>query len=365
MHRHHRPASGDGGHGAHSLSVWMHLFCIMAFYSVNIGILSEYVPNVLEYSKKTPECCSDDQKGGDLLFKLKLAEYINSNMHDRGMTYKRLEQLSGVPQSSLHAYAQGRVANPDEDNLIRIAVAFGDEPEIIQQMRRESLDSTVKENQLFAESGDKKRMDEFALLMRSNMAAMLEEYRLQSAAQQTEIIQHADTRVETEKQRFKARADEVLRQCNEEIGRIKEDCAREIELNKRFCDERIALTEKHYEARLEDQRRHMEQLAAKDDKHGGELRDKNARSIDYLQSSVRNLSGSCILLIFTTLFFGAYAIFAYTTFDMADLSRGLHRGGMSIGPVLLALSVALVAVAGSRIVILFFKRPKNKGGSDL
>ena len=297
------------------------------------------------------------------MFKLRVADYINKNMLERGLTYKDLARISGVSDSSIHTYAQAKVSSPSEDNLIRIAAAFGDPPEIIQQMRRESAESSAKENAIVAQSSDQERMEQYMVLIRSSMATILAENNASESARQTEIIRHADERVETERQRFKLRAVEVVRQCNEEIARIKENCAREIELNKKFCDERIALTEKHYEARLEDQRRHMEQLSAKDDKHGGELRDKNARSIDYLQSSVRNLAGSCILLIFTTLFFGAYAIFSYTTFDMADLTRGLHRGGVSIGPVILVLSVALIAVAGSRLVILFLKRPKKKGDS--
>ena len=141
------------------------------------------------------------------MFKLWLSEYINSNMRRLGWTYKRTEKETGVPQTTIYSYAQGRVTNPDDDNLLRIVTAFGDDPEIIQRMRREALDSTTKENQLIAESADKKRMEEFAALMRANMASMLEEYRQGEAARQTELIQHADARVETEKQRFKSRAE--------------------------------------------------------------------------------------------------------------------------------------------------------------
>ena len=151
------------------------------------------------------------------MFKLWLSEYINSNMRRLGWTYKRTEKETGVPQTTIYSYAQGRVTNPDDDNLLRIVTAFGDDPEIIQRMRREALDSTTKENQLIAESADKKRMEEFAALMRANMASMLEEYRQGEAARQTELIQHADARVETEKQRFKSRAEEVARQCKEEL----------------------------------------------------------------------------------------------------------------------------------------------------
>lgn len=298
------------------------------------------------------------------MFKLRVADYINTNMIERGLTYKDLARMSGVADSSIHTYVQAKVGNPSEDNLIRIAAAFGDPPEIIQQMRRESAESSAKENKIIAESSDQERMEQFAELMCSSMAAILAENNANESARQTEIIQHSDAHVETERRRFKERAEEVLRQCNEENDRIRKACDHEIQLLKDFNTQQLKMLTEFYEARLEDQRRHMEQLAAKDDKLGGELRSKNERSIEYLQSSVRNLVGSCILLAMTTLFFGAYAIFSYTVFDMADPMRGLHRGGHSIGPVVLAVSAILIAVAGSRIIILFLNRPKKKEKND-
>ena len=62
----------------------------------------------------------------------------------------------------------------------------------------------------------------------------------------------------------------------------------------------------------------------------------------------------------TNVFFGAYAIFAYTTFDMADPTRGLHRETHSIGPVALVVAVMLIVIAVSRLFILFLNRPKKK-----
>lgn len=281
------------------------------------------------------------------MFKLRLAEYINTNMRERGITYKRLEQLSGVPQTSLYSYAQGRVTNPDEENLARIAVAFGHDPEVIQQMRRESTDSTIKENLLIAETADKKRMEEFASLMRSNMASMLEEYRQGESARHTEIIQHADARVETEKQRFKNRAEEVVRQCKEELERKDAECDKRIDMMREHCDQRIADAKEHVRAII-DEKSKSEQKTT----------EQYTRNTTYLKLSVTNLCIASGILIVTNILFGAYAIFAYTVFDMADLSRGLHREAYSAGPMIVFLATVLLLLACALMASALLKRRK-------
>lgn len=230
------------------------------------------------------------------MFKLRLAEYINRNMLERNMTYKDLRDLSGVPDSSLHSYAQARVNNPNDDNLIRIAAAFGDPPEIIQRMRRESAESSAQENRLIAESDDQERMERYAALIRFSVAQLLEEYRIQSAAQQTEIIQHADERVETERRRFKARADEVLRQCNAEVER-----------NAQHNAELMALKD--------------EMIAA--------IQQEREKVRTYLKRIIRNLSIALIAVSLVSALalaaLGGYAFYAYHAFDRADPTRGIYQ----------------------------------------
>lgn len=241
------------------------------------------------------------------MFKLRMAEYINSNMLEHGMTYKVLHERSGVPLSTLHSYAQAKVSTPDEENLIRIAAAFGDPPEIIQRMRRESLDATTAENKLIAQSSDKERMEQFAALIRSSVATLLEEYRVQAAAQQTEILEHADRRVEEERRRFKARVEEVLRQCNEEIARANA-----------VCDEKLAIHREHY---LELHQEAEKRLIA-----SNEEREK-VRA--YLKRVIRNLSVALIIVSVMSAVglavFGGYAFYAYQTFDREDPTRGLYQ----------------------------------------
>lgn len=281
------------------------------------------------------------------MFKLWLAEYMNSNMRRLGWTYKRTEKETGVPQTTIYSYAQGRVTNPDDDNLNRIAIAFGDDPELIQRARREALDSTTKENQLFAESADKKRMEEFANLMRANMTALLEEYRQGESARQTEIIQHADARVETEKQRFKNRAEEVARQCREELERKDAECDKRIDMMREHCDQRIADAKEHVRAII-DEKSKSEQKTT----------EQYTRNTTYLKLSVTNLCIAGGILIVTNILFGAYAIFAYTVFDMAEPSRGLHREAYSAGPMIVFLATVLLLLACALMASALLKRRK-------
>lgn len=281
------------------------------------------------------------------MFKLWLSEYINSNMRRLGWTYKRTEKETGVPQTTIYSYAQGRVTNPDDDNLLRIVTAFGDDPEIIQRMRREALDSTTKENQLIAESADKKRMEEFAALMRTNMAALLQEHSQREAARQTEIIEHNEALLEAERLSFKQRADEVVRQCKEELERKDAECDKRIDMMREHCDQRVADVKEHIKTVLD------EKAKAKQ-----EMTEQYVKNTTYLKLSVTNLCIAGGILIVTNILFGAYAIFAYSVFDMADASRGLHRETYSAGPMMIFLAAVLLMLACALMVSALLKRRK-------
>lgn len=282
------------------------------------------------------------------MFKLWLADYMNTNMRRLGWTYKRTEKETGVPQTTIYSYAQGRVTNPDDDNLRRIAIAFGDDPEIIQKMRRESIDSTTRENQLIAEAADKKRMEEFTSLMRTNMAAMLDEYRQDDAA-----------RIEADRQDFKDRTEAVVRQCKEEMNRKDEECEKRIDMMREHCDQRVNDVKEHMQAII------AEKMQAKQ-----EMTEQYTRSATYLKISVSNLCIAVGILVVTNIFFGAYAIFAYTIFDMADPTRGLHRETHSIGPMMLFLAIVLMSLSCALMVSALLKRrkaskvAKSHGGQD-
>lgn len=235
------------------------------------------------------------------MFKLRVSQYINNGLVENNWTYKTLCDRSGVPVSTIHSYAQGKTSNPNEENLIRIAAAFGDPPSVIHAMRKESVDTTAKENLLIAKADDKELMEKHASLIRESVTQILEEYRAASAAQQTEIIAHADHRVEEERQRAKALNESVLTQCQEEIAR-----------------------EKKHNADL---------LTLKDDQIAAAASSSKS-ALAYLKTVVRNLSIALILVSILAVLglsiLGGYAVYAYNAFDREDPTRGLYRAEETI-----------------------------------
>lgn len=230
------------------------------------------------------------------MFKLRLAKYINDGLVEHNMSYKDLSRMSGVPPTTLSYYARGQVNTPNDEYCAKIAAAFGDSSDVIQQMRREAIGSTAAENNLVAASDDQERMEKFVVLMRSNMSAILEEYRIQAAAQQTEILDRADKRVANEETRFRERLDEVSRQYR-------------AELNKELA---------HAGALLESEKEHRE-----------ELRKRNEDTRKYLKIMVRNLTIALVVvtLVLTSalIAFASYSFYAYHTFDRQDPTKGLYQ----------------------------------------
>lgn len=283
------------------------------------------------------------------MFKEVFSEYIKSNMDERGWKLKDMARESTLSDSTINSYILMKINNPSEDNMLLIVRAFGHSPDVIQKMRQQAaMTANTVEKKLVNAADDKQRMELFIKTVKETVSQTLEEYRLQAAAQQTEILQHADARVETERQRFKARADEVLRQCNEEIARVKES-----------CNERIKMMEAHNNQRIADIREHMNDLIAEKTKAETKTAKQHRRTNSYLKNSVRNLCIAVGLLIITNVFFGAYAIFSYTTFDMADPTRGLHRETHSVGPMMLFLAIVLIGIACIMVAAFLVKRHQD------
>ena len=232
------------------------------------------------------------------MFKIQIAKYINDNMVRHEMTYKDLSARSGVPITTIHSYAQAKVNGPDEDNLRRIVQAFGDPPEILQKIRRETMDSTAEENRLIAHSDDKERMEAFAALMRTNMLSVMEEYRTASAARQTEIIEHADRRVAEARRAAPELNAKVLAQCEEEIAR---------------------------------QKAHHAELIVLREKAAAQAEERSERLASYLRLIIRNLSVALIVVSLLSVVglsvLGGYAAFAYHTFDRQDPDYRIRQEG--------------------------------------
>ena len=67
-----------------------------------------------------------------------ISRYVKDGLSQNGMSYRELSARSGVPISTISAYARGQVESPDADNLARIAQAFGDSPDAVAQLRAQA-----------------------------------------------------------------------------------------------------------------------------------------------------------------------------------------------------------------------------------
>lgn len=289
-----------------------------------------------------------------MFFKEIFAEYIKSNMAEHGWKLKDMARESTLSDSTVHSYILGKINNPSEENMLLIVKAFGHGPDTIQKMRQQAAQTAnTVEKKLVNAADDKQRMELFAEIVKTSVSKTLEEYRLQATAQQKELEKNTEEHLEVEQQNFKARTEEVVRQCNAEIQRVKD-----------ACDEKLKMMESHCNQRVSDIKNHMNDIIAEKVKTERKTARQNRISKDYLKSSIQNLCIAVVLLTVTNVFFGAYAVFAYTTFDMNDTSRGLHRETHSIGPLMLFLAIMLVG--GAVIMIIFFlaKRHKSKKLDD-
>lgn len=289
-----------------------------------------------------------------------VAAHINQNMAAHNLSAKEVASRSQTPESTLSNYRTGKVEKPNEEQVLRIFAVWGDGPDVLYRIRRQAEEMASEEARLKASAKDKELIDQIAEVIKSGSIALLDQQAERMGAQQGEILKHADARIEDERRRASELNAKVLQQCKAEVERAKSDCAREIEIEKAHCKEKLDLMERMYESRIADLKSHSEQLHNADVEHKGDITARVSFNRDFLLSCVRNLTATSILLGMTTLFFGSYAIFSYTVFDMADPTRGLHRESHSIGPVALAASLALIAIAVSRLLILFLNRPKKK-----
>ena len=216
------------------------------------------------------------------MFNQKVARYINVGLEERGWTYKFAEKRCGVPASTLHAYAQGRVKSPNDEYLVAIAVAFGDPPEIIQQMRREALATTTETNMIIARANDKALMEDFIELINANIARLLEQSRIDSD--------------------------------NRYVNRL--NTVRD-QYNKLFEEQKAS-----YHAQLEDNKQQSAETYAKATEY-------LKKDIGYYRKAVVCIIVAALLLIIPL---GGYSIYCYKVFDRADPTRGIYQATPSPVP---------------------------------
>ena len=231
------------------------------------------------------------------MFKLRVAEYIKTNMHKKGMKFKELESLSGVPMSTLHNYASAKVTNHTEDTLRLIAEAFGDSYSVIKEMRAKSEESYEQEKKLLQESQDAARMAQLAALIRSNVSQILEEYREQALAQQIETSRHADERVRIAEQKAEERIAEVEHKASQLIEAAESECQERIKTVLAQCEEHEQMHKQHCMELMEAERRAF-----------AELHSSDGSNQNYLRTIIRNLTIALIVFVLITFGLVFYAV---------------------------------------------------------
>lgn len=235
------------------------------------------------------------------MFKLRVAEYIKTNMHQKGMTFKELESVSGVPLSTLHSYASAKISKHTEDTLLRIAAAFGDPPSIIKEMRAKSEESFEEEQKLLKESENARQMEQFATLIRSNVSQILEEYREQALAQQIETSRHADERVRIAEQKAEERIAEVEQKTSQLIEATEIECQERIKTILAQCEEHEQMHKQHCMELMEAERRAF-----------AELHSSDGNNQSYLRSAIRCLVIALIVFVLISFGLGVCCIYAFT-----------------------------------------------------
>ena len=219
------------------------------------------------------------------MFHLHVSAYINDRLKKTKMTYRDLAARSGVPLSTIYGYARGQVNKPDDDALIRIAAAFGDNEDVIRQMHVASLPSTTEENMIFAAASDQLLLEKLALLIRENFIAVMDDY------------------VSSEERQYRERLATVQAQY----------------------DKLMKDMEKKYEERIADERSPHDALIrqAMERERVIDLRGESSRN--YLKGLANQRLIIIAILAVVLIASMAYNVYAFRVFDLPDASRGIYR----------------------------------------
>ena len=219
------------------------------------------------------------------MFHLHVSAYINDRLKKTKMTYRDLAARSGVPLSTIYGYARGQVNKPDDDALIRIAAAFGDNEDVIRQMHVASLPSTTEENMIFAAANDQLLLEKLALLIRENFIAVMDDY------------------VSSEERQYRERLATVQAQY----------------------DKLMKDMEKKYEERIADERSHHDALIRQAMEHERVIDLRSESSRNYLKRLANQRLLIIAILSVVLIASMAYNVYAFRVFDVPDASRGIYR----------------------------------------
>ena len=208
---------------------------------------------------------------------LSVSAYIRNGLEANKMTYRELSARSGVPISTLSAYARGQVTRPVADNLSRIVEAFGDGGDTLQALYADDDGNEADRGQVLA--------DQIAEQTRGDFADALEVYAAKSEAQ-----------------------------YRDRLAAVQEQ-----------YQEYLADAEQLYAERLDAEQRHHAQIIAEMREHAQTIDRRSEDARRYLKRLVRVLAVAVFVLMILLGMFAAYGVYAFNAFDRKDPNRGIYR----------------------------------------
>lgn len=218
---------------------------------------------------------------------LMLSRYIRDGLSKNGMSYRELSARSGVPISTISAYARGQVESPDADNLARIAQAFGDSPDAVAQLRAQAEEQAEEDARIAAEAGDKELVERIVTTLRKTFDGLLDDANEQYA--------HRLSAVQDQYRDY------------------------------------LADAEQRYAERLEAEQRHHEQIVDQMRQSVQTMDQRSEEGRRYLKRLVRALAAFVVVLMVLLGMFAAYGVYAFNAFDRNDPARGIYREEVSGG----------------------------------
>ena len=210
-----------------------------------------------------------------------ISRYVKDGLAQNGMSYRELSARSGVPISTISAYARGQVESPDADNLARIAQAFGDSPDTVAQLRAQAEAQAEEDARIAAEASDKELVERIASTLRQTFDGLL-----------------ADANA----------------QYSQRLAAVQEQYR-----------DYLADAEQRYAERLEAEQRHHEQIVEQMRQSVQTMDQRSEEGRRYLKRLVRALAAFVVVLMVLLGVFAAYGVYAFNAFDRNDPARGIYR----------------------------------------
>ena len=213
-----------------------------------------------------------------------ISRYVKDGLSKNGMSYRDLSARSGVPISTISAYARGQVESPDADNLARIAQAFGDSPDAVEQLRAQAEAQAEEDARIAAEASDKELVERIVTTLRQTFDGLL---------------------------------DDANAQYSQRLAAVQEQ-----------YKDYLSDAEQRYAERLEAEQRHHAKIVEQMKQNAQTMDQRSEEGRRYLKRLVRALAAFVVVLMVLLGVFAAYGVYAFNAFDRNDPARGIYREGV-------------------------------------